>query len=288
STIANRIITGPHTPAWIALVELEVRWKPWELELVPTRIHSMGKLQHPPPRVHLTRKPIRVYPTSGITLQAGHGKVVPLQLAVRLGDKAFMVEGFVADTPPARFTSALKERFNEGEMPAGTDAIVAIPHAIANKILNEYLAGQAYEIQLADFSPTLIVTNPAVRGSPNTYITTSVLGIKEYPEAFNVEMEWKGKDLQLARLSITPRRLPCASGELVCLGKKAGLDALATSFTRLLSAQYKDILLRSIGVQNVFPVKVDEKEAQVQVDVLRSESRGTELVLYADIKVILP
>jgi hypothetical protein len=37
--------------------------------------------------------------------------------------------------------------------------------------------------------------------------------------------------------------------------------------------------------QTVFPLKIGEKDAAIQVEVLRAESRDTDLVLYTEIKI---
>ncbi|MGH7232396.1 MAG: hypothetical protein ACREJU_13715 [Nitrospiraceae bacterium] len=284
SAIAARILGAPEAPEWVAIAEMEFRWHPWQLDLMPVALHSFGKSGHPAPRIQLSKGPVKVYGTSGIRIQI-EKTTLPLHAAVHFGDQAVSVDALVAETPPGRVKPVTETRVHEQDIPPGTNAIVIIPHAVANTILTEYLDDQPYEIQLADVAPQLIVKNPTVTGSPDGYITRSVLGIREYPDAFDVEAEWEGPDLQLAKISINPRNVPCRSAELLCRGKKVGLDALAASLTQALSSHYQQTPLRSMGGQNVFPLRIGEKDAAIQVDVLRAESRDTDLVLYTEIKI---
>jgi hypothetical protein len=142
-------------------------------------------------------------------------------------------------------------------------------------------------IQLIPSAPALMVKNPVMTGSWNKYLTRSLLGLKEYPDAFNMEAEWAGDDLRLGRLSLTPRHTACGSG-MVCEVKKAGLDALATSLTRVLSAQYKDIPLRSVLLQDVMSVKLNEKDVRVRAEVLQAKSTATDLILYTKLTLNAP
>jgi hypothetical protein len=75
---------------------------------------------------------------------------------------------------------------------------------------------------------------------------------------------------------------------MVCEVKKAGLDALATSLTRVLSAQYKDIPLRSVLLQDVMSVKLNEKDVRVRAEVLQAKSTATDLILYTKLTLNVP
>ncbi|HJU05060.1 MAG TPA: hypothetical protein VJ692_07880 [Nitrospiraceae bacterium] len=284
SAIAARILGNAEAPEWIAIAEMQFHWHPWQLELLPVALHSYGKSGHPASRFQLGQRPVKIYGTSGIRIQI-EKTTVPMHAAVRFADQAVSVDALVAETPPAHIMPVPDTRVNEQEIPPGTNAIVIIPHTVANMILTEYLNEQPYEIQLADPVPRLIVTHPAVIGDTESYTTTSVLGIREYPDAFDVEVHWEGPDLQLAKLLINPRNVPCRSSELLCRGKKVGLEALAASLTQVLSSHYRQTPLRAMSSPNVFPIKIGEKDAAIQVDVLRAESRDTDLVLYTEIKI---
>ena len=284
SAIAARILGAPEAPEWIAIAEMEFRWHPWQLELIPVAIQSFGKSGHPSPRVQLGKGPIKVYGTSDIRLHVEQN-ALPLHAAVRLGDQAVSVDALVTERPPSRVMPVFGTRVHEHEIPPEANAVVIIPHTVANTILTKYLSDRPYEIQLGDIAPRLIVKHPSVAGSFQSYTTTSVLGIREYPDAFNVEAQWEGPDLQLSKISIDPRNTSCKSGELLCRGKKAGLEALAASLAQVLNTQYNQTPFRSMGSQAVFPLTIGEKDAAIQVEILKAESRDTDLVLYTEIKI---
>ncbi len=284
-TILKRLIASPDSPHWIGLVELDVRWTPWQVQFIPSKLQALAKSQHPKVGVHLSRDATRIYPTS-FKIPAENGKVVPVHFALGMAGKAFVLNGLVVETPPAQYIPTFTEKVPE-KLPSGANAMIAIPHAVANTILTQYLAGEPYVIQLIPSAPRLMAKNPVMTGSRNKYLTTSLLGLKEYPDAFNVEAEWAGHDLRLGRLSLTPRHTACGS-DMVCQVKRAGLDALATSLTRVLSAQYKDIPLRSVLLQDVMSVKLNDKDVRVRAEVLQAESTATDLVLYTKLMLNVP
>lgn len=284
-TILKRLIASPDSPHWIGLVELDVRWTPWQVQFVPSKLQALAKSPHPKVGVHLSRDATRVYPTS-FKIPAENGKVVPVHFALGMAGNAFLLNGLVVETPPVQYMPTFTEKVPE-KLPSGANAMIAIPHAVANTILTQYLAGEPYVIQLVPSAPALTVKNPVVAGSRHRYVTTSMLGLKEYPDAFNLETEWTGNDLRLGRLSLTPRATACGSG-MVCDVKRAGLDALARSLTGILRAQYKDIPLRSVLLQDVISVKLDDKDVRVRAEVLQAESTATDLVLYAKLTLNVP
>ena len=284
-TILKRLIASPDSPHWIGFVELDVKWTPWQVQFIPGKLHALAKSQHPKVDVHLSRDAIRVYPTS-FKIPADNGKLIPVHFALAMAGKAFVLNGLVVETPPAQYIPTFTEQVPE-KLLAGANAMIAIPHAVANTILTQYLAGAPYVIQLIPSAPALMVKNPVMTGSRNKYLTTSLLGLKEYPDAFNMEAEWTGDDLRLGRLELTPRRIACGT-DVVCQVKTAGLDALAASLTRLLRAQYKDIPLRSVILQDVMSVKLNDRDVRVRADVLRAESTATALILYTKLTLNAP
>jgi hypothetical protein len=284
-TILKRLIASPDSPHWIGLVELDVKWTPWQVHFIPGKLQALAKSQHPKVDLHLSRDAVRVYPTS-FKIPAENGKLIPVHFAFAMAGKAFVLNGLVVETPPAQYVPTFTEQVPE-KLPAGANAMIAVPHAVANTILTQYLAGAPYVIQLIPSAPALMVKNPVMTGSRHKYLTTSLLGLKEYPDAFNMEAEWAGDDLRLGRLSLTPRHTACGSG-MVCEVKKAGLDALATSLTRVLSAQYKDIPLRSVLLQDVMSVKLNEKDVRVRAEVLQAKSTATDLILYTKLTLNVP
>ena len=284
-TILKRLIAAPDTPYWIGLVELDVRWTPWQVHFTATKLQGLAKSQHPKVEVRLPHDATRVYPTS-FKIAAENGRLIPVHFAVAVADKALVVNGLVAETPPRHYTPTFTETIPD-KLPLGVNAIIAIPHTAANTLMAEYLAGEAHVIPLMPSAPALTVKNPVMTGSRNKYVTRSVLGLKEYPDAFNLETEWTGDDLRLGRLSLTPRRTTCGSG-MVCDVKRAGLEALATSLTGLLRAQYKDIPLRSVLLQDVLSVKLNDKDVRVRADVHHAESTATDLLLYTQLTLTVP
>ncbi|HET7057978.1 MAG TPA: hypothetical protein VFI05_04555 [Nitrospiraceae bacterium] len=284
-TILKRLIANPDTPHWIGLVELDVKWTPWQVQFTPTKLQGLAKSQHPKVDVHLPHDATRVYPTS-FKIPAENGKFIPVHVAVGLADKAFVLNGLVVETPPAHYSPTFTEKVPE-KLPSGANAIIAIPHTVANTVVTQYLAGEAYVIPVIPSAPALTVKSPVMTGSRNKYATTSLLGLKEYPDAFNLETEWTGDDLRLSKLSLTPRRTACGSG-MVCDVKRAGLEALATSLTGLLRAQYKDMPLRSLILQDVMSVKLNDKDVRVRAEVLQAESTATDLILYTKLTLTVP
>jgi hypothetical protein len=278
STVLKRVIGNGRTPHWIGLVELKVQWTPWQIEFIPIKLHGLAKSQHPKISFELPATATRFYQTSPMNLAVGDGKILPMHFALGVADNGFVVNGLVVETAPVQYVPKFLGKITE-QLPPDTNAIVAIPHAVANTIFTQYLAGETYAIQLTHSGPTLTAKNPSISGSRDRYRTTSLLGLREYPDAFTADAEWTGPDPHLTRLSLTPRRMACGS-DVVCQIKKSGLDTLGSSFTHLLTAQYKDIPLRSLLLQDLFSVKVNEKDIRVHVEVLRAEANGTELILY--------
>ncbi len=286
STILKRVIVNGHTPQWIGLVELKVKWTPWQVEFIPIKLHGLAKSQHPKVSFDLPRAATRLYQTSPMNLGVGDGKAVPVHFALGVDGNAFVLNGLVVETPPVQYVPRFLGKITE-KLPPGTNAIVAIPHAVANTIFTQYLAGETYAIQLTQSAPTLTVKNPSIGGSRDKYRTTSLLGLREYPDAFTADVEWTGPDLHLTRLSLTPRHTACGS-DVVCQIKKSGLDTLGSSLTHLLTAQYKDIPLRSLLLQDLFSIKLNEKDIQVHAEVLRAEATETDLILYAKLTLKTP
>jgi hypothetical protein len=284
-TILKRLIANPDTPHWIGLVELDVKWIPWQVQFTPTKFQGLAKTQHPKFEVHLSHDATRVYPTS-FKIPTENGKLIPVHFALGLAGKAFVLNGLVVETPPAHYSPTFTEKVRE-KLPSGTNAMIAIPHTVANTVVTQYLAGEAYVIPLTPSAPPLMVKNPVMTGSRNKYVTTSVLGLKQYPDAFNLETEWTGDDLRLSKLSLTPRPTACGSG-MVCDVKRAGLEALATSLTGLLRAQYKDMPLRSLILQDVMSVKLNDKDVRVRAEVLQAESTAADLILYTKLTLTVP
>lgn len=284
-TILKRLIAGPDTPHWLGFVELDVKWTPWQVQFTPTKLQALAKSQHPKVDVRLPHGATKVYPTS-FTIPAEHGKAVPAHVAFGMAGTAFVVNGLIMDTPPTRYVPTFTEKAPD-KLPSGANAMIAIPHAVANTILTQYLASDSYAIQLIHSAPALTVKDPVMTGSRNRYLTTALLGLREYPDAFKLDAEWSGDDLRLGSLSLTPRHTACGS-DVVCQVKRAGLDALATSLTRLLRAQYKDIPLRSVILQDTISVKVNDRDVRVRADVLRAESTATALMLYTTLKLDVP
>jgi hypothetical protein len=284
-TILKRLIANPDSPHWIGFVELDVKWTPWQVQFIPGKLQALAKSQHPKVDVHLSRDAMRVYPTS-FKIPAENGKLIPVHFALAMAGKAFVLNGLVVETPPAQYIPTFTEKVPE-KLPAGANAMIAIPHTVANTVLTQYLAGEPYVIQLVASAPALTVKNPVMAGSRNRYVTTSLLGLREYPDAFNVEAEWVGHDLRLGKLSLTPRHTACGSG-MVCDVKRAGLDALAMSLTGLLRTQYKDMPLRSILLQDVMAVKLNDKDVRVRAEVLQAESTATDLILYTKLTLTVP
>jgi hypothetical protein len=282
----KRIMASPATPYWTGLVELDAKWTPWQLEFIPTKLHALAKSQHPRVEFRLARDATKAYHTSSMSIPAGNGKTVPLHIALGVGGKAFLFDALVENKPPAHYAPTFTEPIGE-DVPSGTNAIVSIPHAVANTVFTEYLPGETFPIQLVDRVPALTIKNPVFKRNRDTYMTTSVLGVGEYPDAFNLEVQWSGEDLRLRRLSLTARRTMCGS-DVMCQVQKAGWEALATSLTRLLSAQYKDVSLRSMILQDVMSVKLNDRDIHVRMEVLRAEATSTDLVLYTKLKLTLP
>lgn len=286
SATLDRIIMNPAAPYWVGLVEVDVKWTPWQVELTPTRLHATVKSPHPRVDVRLARDAGRAYQTSSISIPAGNGKTVPLHVALAVDGNTLLIDGLVEHTPPAHYAPRSLRRIGE-TLPPGANAVIAVPHAVANAVFTDYLPGETFPIHLLEAAPAMTVKNPAIKGGRDTYATTSLLGLKDYPDAFNIDVQWSGKDLHLAKLSLSARRMACAS-DVMCQVKKAGLEALAASMTRLLNAQYKDVPLRSMILQDIIPLKVNDRDIHVRADVLRAESTPTALVLYAALKLILP
>lgn len=286
STVLNRVIGHGHAPNWIGLVELQVRWTPWQIEFIPVKLHGLAKSQHPKVSFELPGTATRLYQTSPMNLAVGDGKILPMHFALGAAHNGFVVNGLVAETPPGQYVPKFLGKLTE-QLPPGTNAIVAVPHKVANTIFTQYLAEETYAIQLTHSGPTLTAKKPSISGSRDRYRTTSLLGLREYPDAFTVDAEWTGQDLHLTRLSLTPRRMACGS-DVVCQIKKSGLDTLGSSFTRLLTAQYKDTPLRSLLLQDLFSVKVNDKDIRVHAEVLRAEANVTDLILYAKLTLKTP
>jgi hypothetical protein len=286
STILKRIIVNGHTPQWIGLVELKVQWTPWQVEFIPVKLHGLAKSQHPTVSFHLPRAATRLYQTSPMNLAVGDGKAVPVHVALGVAGNAFVLNGLVVETPPVQYVPRFLGKIAE-KLPPGTNAIVAIPHAVANTIFTQYLAGETYAIQLTPSAPTLVANNPSISGSRDRYRTASLLGLKEHPDAFTAEVEWTGPDLHLTRLSLTARHTACGS-DVVCQIKKSGLDTLGSSLTHLLTAQYKDTPLRSFLLQDIFSVTLNEKDIRVHAEVLRAEATVTDLILYTKLTLKTP
>ena len=278
STILKRLIVNGDTPQWIGLVELKVQWTPWQVEFIPIKLDGLAKSQHPKVTFDLPRAATRLYQTSPINLRVGDGKSVPVHFALGVAGNAFVLNGLVVETPPVQYVPRFLGKVTE-KLPLGTNAIIAIPHSVANAIFTQYLAGEIYAIQLTHSAPTLAVKNPSISGSRDRYRTTSLLGLREHPDAFTAEVEWTGPDLHLTKLSLTARHTACGSN-VVCQIKKSGLDTLGTSLTHLLTVQYKDTPLRSLLLQDIFSVKLNEKDIRVHAEVLRAEATVTDLILY--------
>ena len=284
STILKRLI--PHADThWIGFVEVDVKWTPWQIQFTPTKLQGLAKSQHPKVGVRLSHDTSRVYPTS-FMIPAEKGRLLSVHLALGMAGKALVLHGLVGEAPPSRYSPTFTNKVPE-KLPSGANAMIAIPHTVANTVVAQYFAGEAYAIPLIQSAPALTVKNPVMTGSPNRYLTTSVLGLKEYPDAFNLETEWIGDDLRLGSLSLTPRPMACGSN-VICEVKRAGLDALATSLTRLLRAQYKDIPLRSVILQDVMSVKLNGRDVRVHAEVLRAEATATDLVLYTKLTLNVP
>ncbi|HKN86799.1 MAG TPA: hypothetical protein VJV04_08070 [Nitrospiraceae bacterium] len=284
-TILKRLIANPEAPHWIGFVELDVKWTPWQVQFIPTKLQAVAKSHHPKVDVRLSHDATSVYPTS-FTIPAEHGKLIPVHFSFGLAGNAIVLNGLVVQTPPAHYTPTFTDKISE-RLPSGANAMIAIPHTVANAVVAQYLAGEAYVIHLIQSAPAITVKNPVMTGSRNKYATTSLLGLKEYPDAFNLETEWTGEDLRLGRLSLIPRHTACGS-DMVCEVKRAGLEALATSLTRLLRAQYKDIPLRSVILQDALSVKLNGREVRVHAQVLRAEATATDLVLYTKLTLNIP
>jgi hypothetical protein len=286
SRILKRTIVKGHTPQWIGLVELKVQWTPWQVEFIPIKLHGLAKSQHPKMSFDLPRAAVRLYQTSPMNLTVGDGKTVPVHVALGAAGHAFVVNGLVVDTPPVQYVPRFLGKISE-KLPSGTNAIVAIPHAVANTIFTQYLAGETYAIHLNRSVPALAVKDPSISGSRDRYRTTSLLGLREYPDAFTAEAEWTGPDLHLTRLSLIARHRPCGS-DVVCQIKKSGLDTLGSSLTHLLTAQYKDTPLRSLLLQDIFSIKLNEKDIRVHTEVLRAEATVMDLILYTKLTLKIP
>ena len=286
STILNRIIVNGRTPHWIGLVELKVQWTPWQVEFIPIKLHGLAKSQHPKVGFHLPRDATRLYQTAPMNLVVGKGKAVPVHFALGVARNAFIVNGVVVESPPEQYVPRFAGKVAQ-TLPSGTNAIVAIPHTVANTIFTQYLAGETYAIQILQSAPTLAVKNPSITAGRDRYRTTSLMGLREYPDAFSAEAEWTGTDLHLTRLSLKARHKPCGS-DVVCQIQKSGLDTLASSLTRLLTAQYKDIPLRSLILQDVFSIKLNERDVRVHAEVLRAEATDTDLILYSKLTLKTP
>jgi hypothetical protein len=286
STILKRVLVNGHTPQWIGLVELKVQWTPWQVEFIPIKLHGLAKSQHPKVNFDLPRAATRLYQTSPMNLAVGNGKAVPVHFALGVAGNAFVLNGLVVETPPVQYVPRFLGKITE-KLPLGTNAIVAIPHAVANTIFTQYLAEETYAIQLTHSAPTLAVKNPSISGSRDRYRTTSLLGLREHPDAFTAEVEWTGPDLHLTRLSLTARHKACGS-DVVCQIKQSALDTLGSSLTHLLIAQYKDTPLRSLLLQDIFSVKLNEKDIRVHAEVLRAEATVTDLILYAKLTLKTP
>jgi hypothetical protein len=233
----------------------------------------------------LSHDATRIYPTS-FTIPAEHGKLIPVHFSFDVAGQAIVLNGLVVETPPAHYNPTFTGKVPE-KLPSGANAVIAIPHTVANAVVTQYLAGEAYVIPLTQSAPPIALKNPVMAGSRNKYVTTSLLGLREYPDAFNLETEWIGDDLRLSRLSLTPRHTACGL-DMVCEVKRAGLDALATSLTRLLHAQYKNIPLRSVILQDVMSVKLNDRSVRVHAQVLRAEATARDLILYTKLTLNVP
>ena len=284
STILKRLIAHADTH-WIGVVEVDVKWTPWQVQFTPTKLQALAKSPHPKVGVRLSYDTSRVYPTS-FTIPVEKGRLLPVHLALGMAGNALVFNGVVGETPPSHYSPAFTNKVPE-KLPSGANAMIVIPHTVANTVLAQYFAGEAYVIPLLQSAPALTVKNPVIAGSPHKYLTTSLLGLNEYPDAFNLETEWIGDDLRLGRLSLTPRPTACGSG-VICDVKRAGLEALATSLTRLLGAQYKDIPLRSVILQDVMSVKLNGRDVRVHAEVLWAEATATDLVLYTKLTLNVP
>ena len=286
STTLKRVIVNGHTPQWIGLVELQVKWTPWQVEFIPVKLHGLARSQHPKVRFDLPRAATRLYQTSPMSLGVGDGKAVPVHFALGVAGDVFVLNGLVVDTPPLQYVPRFLGKVTE-KLPLGTNAIVAIPHAVANTIFTQYLAGETYPIQVTPSAPTLAVKNPSISGGRDRYRTTSLLGLWEHPETFTADVEWTGPDLHFTRLSLTARHTVCGS-DVVCQIKNSGLDTLGNSLTHLLTAQYKDTPLRTLLLQDIFSIKLNEKDIRVHTQVLRAESTVTDLILYTKLTLKTP
>jgi hypothetical protein len=284
-TVLKRLIANPDAPHWLGLVELNVKWTPWQVQFTPTKLQGLAKSQHPKVGVRLSHDATKIYPTS-FTIPAEHGKLIPVHFSFDVAGQAIVLNGLVVETPPAHYNPIFTGKVPE-KLPSGANAVIAIPHTVANAVVTQYLAGEAYVIPLAQSAPPIALKNPVMAGSRNKYVTTSLLGLREYPDAFNLETEWIGDDLRLGRLSLTPRHTACGL-DMVCEVKRAGLDALATSLTRLLHAQYKNIPLRSVILQDVMSVKLNDRSVRVHAQVLRAEATARDLILYTKLTLNVP
>jgi hypothetical protein len=286
ATILKRVIANGQSPQWIGLVDLKVRWTPWQVEFIPIKLHGLSKSQHPKISFDLPRGASRLYQTSPMNLAVGDGRAVPVHVALGVISNAFVLNGLVMETPPVQYVPRFLANMTD-KQPPGTNAIIAIPHTVANTIFAQYLAGETYAIHLTQSAPTLAVKNPSITGSRDKYRATSLLGLREYSDAFTAEVEWTGQDLHLNRVFLTPRHTPCGS-DVMCQIKKSGLDALGNSLTHVLTAQYKNTPLRSLLLQDTFSVKLNEKNIRVHADVRRAEATGTDLILYMKLTLETP
>lgn len=286
ATILKRVIVKGRTPQWIGLVELKVQWTPWQVEFIPVKLHGLAKSQHPKVGFQLPRDATRLYHTAPMNLVMGNGKAVPVHFALGVAGNAFIVNGLVVETAPDQYVPTFAGKVTE-TLPSGTNAILAVPHTVANAIFSRYLAGETYLIQFSPPAPALAARSPSITASRDTYRTSSLLGLKEHPDAFTAEAEWTGSDLHLTRFSLRARHKPCGS-DVVCQIKRSGLDTLATYLTSLLAAQYKDAPLRSLLLQDVFSIKLNERDVRVHAEVLRAEATDTDLILYSKLTLKTP
>ena len=285
SALLKTLIANHDAPPWIGLVELNVKWTLWQVQFIPTKLQALTKSHHRHIDVRLPHDAIKTYPTS-FTIPAEHGTLIPVHFSLGLAGKAVVLNGLVTQTPPAHYTPTFTGKV-PGTLPSGANAIIAIPHTVATRVVTQYLAGEAYVLPLTQSALAIAVKNPVMTGSQNTYVTTSLLGLREYPDAFNLDTQWTGEDLRLGQLSLTPRHPACGL-DMVCEVKRAGLDALAASLTHLLRAQYKDIPLRSVILQDVMSVKVKDRDVRVRAQVLRAEATATDLILYTKVTLNVP
>lgn len=282
ATILKRIIAQPDMPHWVGLMELNARWGPWEIELSSTKLHGLAKSAHPKIDVRVTPQVIRRDYTSFV-LPLSNGKTLPVNLAMGEAGNAMIINALI-DDPPAVFTPRFQHPTAES-LPTGTNAIVTIPHTGTSTVLGRYFRDETFVIPLLQSGPALTAKNPTIDGGRDRYVTTSVLGIREYPDAFNLELEWAGKDLRLVKLALTARRLACGT-DVVCSMKRAGADALASSIGQLLKSQYNHSFLRSFILQDVLAIKVNNRQIKIHVEVLRAESSPTLLILYTKVAFI--